>query len=244
VRRSASLAAAALACAGCATALEKIEIDQGDVPSAGARLFLPLEHAERLEALRAGEREAAVGRHLGLALEADWSGEQAEQALGPGDVVQLDDVLLIGPGTLEHDFELASLRGEVVTGSVFPNGTLVDLVLGLNATMFDLETELVGARDSLHAWSLGPLFGLRLGWVSPWRVALLGRFDYSTELGLDSGTDSVETRRFELGLRVPFTRWAALDGGWRWRDYDAERSASDVELDLDGPFLTLAFGPY
>jgi len=241
-----SLAAALFAAlsSGCSSPLEKIEIDESGVPGGGARVFLPVEGAERLEALRAGDREGAAGKYVGLAFELGWSGDDAEQLLGPGDDLRLEDVTFTGPGTVLHDYGLGTASLTVVQGTIARGGGLIGLELGANATVFDLESELAGARDQLRAESIGPLVGLRLGWVSPWRVALRGRFAYTAELPLDTTTDDAETRTYEVGLQLPLGRWAALDGGWRWKDYDSRRDGSDVELDLDGLFLSLGFGPY
>jgi hypothetical protein len=239
-----SLAAAVLCCAGCAGTPEKIEIDEGGVASFGTRVLLPFARAERLHALHAGELEEAVGWHHAFALELDWSGDQAEQTLDLGETVRLDDVSLSGPGTVSYDYELASLNFSVVNGMVFESGAMFDVALGLNGTRFDLEAELGPLGDELRAKSLGPALGLQLGWLSPWRLSARARFGYSAEVPLDSHTDQVERRTYELGLLLPLGRWTGLDAGWRWQDYDAESSDSDIELDLDGPFVRLAFGPY
>lgn len=231
-------------CASCAGSPEKIEIDEGGTPFVGARVLVPFAQSDRLHALHAGDREKAVGWHHALALELDWTGGDAEQDIGPGETVLLDEVSL-GPGLVRYDYELASLNLSAVNGMVFDNGVMLDVALGLNVTRLDLDAALVGGpRAVLRAESLGPKLGLQLGWLSPWRLSGRARFGYSAELPLDEHNDQVETRTFELGLFVPLGPWAGLDAGWRWTDYDAESSDSDIELDLDGPFVSLAFGPY
>ena len=246
-----SLARAALAAVlsaalawGCSAPLEKVEIDESGVPGGGARLFFPVEGAERLRALRAGDREGAAGDYVGLAFELGWSGDDAEQVLGSGEVLRLEDVTFTGPGTILHDYGLGTASFTVIQGKIARGGGLVGLEIGANATVFDLESELAGARDGVRAETLGPLIGARVGWVTPLRVALRGRFAYTAEFPLDTSTDDAETRTYELALQVPLGPWAALDAGWRWKDYDSRREGSDVELDLDGLFVTLGFGPY
>jgi hypothetical protein len=238
------LGAAARSCASCAGTPEKVEIDDSGVPSFGARVLVPFAQADRLRALHAGDRELALGWHHALAFEGDWTRDEADQDIGPGETVRLDEVSLSGPGTVSYDYELASLNLSAVNGMVFDNGVMLDVAIGLNATRLDLEAELGSERASIRAESIGPKLGFQLGWLSPWRLSLRGRFGYSAELPMDDDADQVETRTFELGLFVPLGPWAGLDAGWRWRDYDAESSDSDIELDLDGLSVSLAFGPY
>jgi hypothetical protein len=236
-----------LACAlvaGCSGTPEKIEIDEGGNPFVGARLLVPFAQAERLRALHAGDREKARGWHHALALQLDWTGDEAEQDIALGETVRLEDVELLGPGTVEFEYELASLNLSAVNGMVLDGGVMWDVALGLNATRLELEAELGSSHESIGADSLGPMLALQLGWLSPWRLSLRGRLGYSAELPLDDHTDQVETRLLELGLFLPLGPWAGLDGGWRWKDYDAESADSDVEIDLDGPYVSLAFGPY
>ncbi len=230
--------------ASCSGTPEKIEIDEGGAPFVGARVLVPFAQAERLRALHAGDAVAAAGWHHALALEGDWTGDEGEQDIGALETVELDDVSLMGPGRVSYDFDLARLNLSVVNGMVFDNGALFDVALGLNATRLDLEAELGAQRASIRAESIGPKIGFQLGWLSPWRLSVRARLGYSAELPLDEHADQVETRTFELGLLVPLGPWAGLDAGWRWRDYDAEGSDSEIELDLDGPFVSLAFGPY
>jgi hypothetical protein len=206
-------------------------------------MLLPFARGERLHALHAGDLEHAVGWHHAVALALDWTGGEDEQVIGLGETVELEDVPLFGPGTVEYDYELASLNLSAVNGMVSASGAMFDVAIGLNASRLDLEAELGGAGESTHVESLGPCFGLMLGWLSPWQLSARARFAYSAELPLDAETENVETHTFELGLLLPLGPWAALDGGWRWKDYDADRFDSDIELDLDGPYLSLAFGP-
>lgn len=240
-------AAVLLACAlvaGCGSTPEKIEIDESGNPFFGGRVLVPLGHAERLRAVNAGEREEAVGWHHALALELGWTGDEAEQDIALGETVRLEDVELLGPGTVEFEYELETLNFSAVNGMVLEDGVMWDVALGLNLTRLELEAELGGMHESVGADSLGPMFAFQFGWLSPWRLALRGRLGYSAELPLDDHTDQVETRLFELGLFLPLGPWAGLDGGWRWKDYDADSADSDVEIDLDGPFVSLALGPY
>lgn len=230
--------------AGCGSTPEKVEIDESGAPSAGVRVLLPLGRAERLRALHAGDRERARGWHHAVAIELDGTSDEAEQFIGVGETVELGDVSLSGPGSVLYDYDLASLNLSFVNGMVLADGYMFDIAAGLNSTLFKLEAERGGAHETLRAESLGPQVGLWLGWISPHRFSFRARAAYSAEITLDSDKDTVETRTIEFGFKSPLGRWAALDLGWRWKKYDSDRSGSDIELDLDGPFVSLGIEQY
>jgi hypothetical protein len=176
-----------------------------------------------------------------LALDADvsWGQGDASQALPVGENVNFDGVQFNGPTRVTQDYDLLvgtmNLRG----GFGLRDLVFIEGLVGVGATRLDLTLESPLQRESDRSVSLGPGAGLR-GTVAPlsWLEAYV---QIHGLIGFGEGeVRTLET--VEAALRIAPTSYIAIFAGWRWWDYEQERSGeSDLELKLSGPLLGLQF---
>lgn len=234
--RRLALGAATLALGGfaCITPKEKIEGEDRAPILPSARVSVDLRPAAR-----DGNAPARANEfRLLLDLQADYGEGDFTQSVIPPDQISLG-----GPtfnGNVDVEFSLLTAAVDVRAQNRFANGLGVDAFVGVGYADLDIELSQGGVSDQEDVTTFGPLVGAGVSYapIERLRVYGEGRLSY----GFGSSTEGVDVRAWEAGLAVELLPHAVLAGGWRQVLYEAEFDdlfASDIELDLSGPFVAL-----
>jgi len=234
----------ALLLTGCATERDAVKIDDSGVASLNVRAVLPLTNQDRRHAMVEGRPEDGIGGQSSIELEYTFLEDDADQSLGPDDSIELDGEVFDGPGGVDYRYRVAAFALAFHAMQVFESGVAFGGFGGLSSHTLELDGKFEGTRDSVDVFSVGPYFGGEVRWYAPARFHLFARLTFSYEI--PDERQSVETRGVELGGVYHFSRYFSLGAGYRWWRYEAKSDGdfeSDLELDADGPLLTLGFSP-
>jgi hypothetical protein len=220
----------------CVVPKEKIEGEDRGVFLPSARCSVDLLREPAASTAPARPR----GRDFRLLLDLDVGYGQGEftQHVGPGQVVSLGGPQFTG----DVDVEFSLLRALVDVRAVnrWENGLGLDGFVGIGVGDLDVELSQGALSDSENYTSYGPVIGGAAS-LRTWdalRIYVEASFGY----GVASGVEWIGTRTLDVGAELALGRQASLAAGWRQLVYEAELDdfvASDMELELSGPFLAL-----
>lgn len=237
--RARLLAVAFAACASaCVTPNERIEgEDQGGLIPA-LRLSADL---LRRPAPTDGV-EAPAPKHFRLLLDVEVSRAEGDfdQRVVPPGAISLGGQSF--SGNVDVDFALLSSSVDVRAASRFPNGLGIDGFVGLASQRLDIELSQGAVDDSERISTLGPMVGARLSWTTLERLCLFA--EGRVAIGFGDGTESVGVQTWQVGADLLLAPHVTLMGAWRDVHYEAEFDdfqASDIEIDVAGPLLSLGF---
>lgn len=238
--------AAALAAIGCSTS-EPVVGEDDDVffPSfrATANVIPPPERTLLDLAGRRRDPARRPGVWPTLAADLDFTYAEAftSQRLDPGENLEFEDRTFLGPARVAavSHFYLWSLgmRG----GMSIADYVTIEGMGGAGFAYVAMELKEGTASDRDDTFVGGPMVGGQLsGHPLPWLVIFL-RGTFTGTFGGEIETGSIASG--EAGLEVIAVPGVGLQGGWRWLEYETERSGqADEEIDLSGPFVTLRIG--
>jgi hypothetical protein len=236
------LASGSVACSSSAPR-ETIDIDESSVVATGLRILHPAAGADLRQALREGRAsEENSGFISGLEAGITYLSSDANQTLEAGQNLELDNETFMGPGEVDYDFDVLAITAAWRMGKAFPTGITIEGLLGLSYHGIDLDAEFMGVKDSESTYSFGPLIGAEVGWHSPIRVLLYGRFTGSIELSDEY--DEPQAVVLEAGAVYHLGKHVDLGAGWRQWRYDGDSSygfESDIDMEVSGPFFFLGF---
>jgi hypothetical protein len=231
VRRLA--APCALLAAACTASRETIEGED-------ASTFFPAAHVS-WELTKRAEGEPPPSTRTALELEVAQASSESTQDLGPGEIIDLDDVLFLGPASVDVSYELWRVLLDFRASWQNPGGFGIDGIFGLAFDQLELELEddANGRSDSESFETLGPLLGASLFYEPLGWLRFYAEGSYTPAFGGE--VESATIQSLELGAHVRLFEHAALRAGWRQLSYEAERNSLDSDLDLvsKGPALTL-----
>lgn len=164
------------------------------------------------------------------------------QSIADGDLIDIEDTRIWGPEdvshsvTLEHiELTLFGKQGSGQAGAPRLNGTNF---LGIAHTRFDLtlvdqDTRYTSKQQST---SLFVGYGIEYHLNDFWGASLSGAYGY--------GFDLNSFTRIDLGLEYRPIQFLTVRTGYRWFSHywtepDDDLNSSSIDIDLDGPFLSL-----